>query len=91
MRELLPDNIALAERLESLPASARGNNIPQREIASIQTWTSAFATYVAVVAQVHPARVCDMLAYMRLVVCEAQKYKEGVDWMMYDSVCHQNH
>ena len=91
MRELLPDNIALAVRLEALPAATRGNNIPQREIASVKTWTCAFTTYIVIVAQAHPARVCDMLAYMRLIIREAQKYKEGVGWMTYDSVFRQNH
>ena len=67
MRELLPDNVALAERLEALPSTAASNHAPLREVASITSWTCAFATYIAVVAQAHPARVCDMLAYMRLI------------------------
>ena len=38
MRDLLPDNVALPERLEALPALARStDNIPQREIASVNT------------------------------------------------------
>ena len=70
MRELLPDNLALAERLEALPgpASQVGRNSDQREIGSLLTLLSCFATYVAIVAEVHPGRVRDMLAYMRLVV-----------------------
>ena len=77
MKELLPDNVTLAEQLEALPSTAASTNAPLREVASITSWTCAFATYIAVVAQVHPARVCDMLAYMRLILREAQKYKEG--------------
>ena len=91
MRDLLPDNVALPERLEALPALARStDNIPQREIASVNTWTCAFATYVAVVARAHPERVCDMLAYMRLIVREAQKHEGSLGWLTYDSVFRQN-
>ena len=31
-----------------------------------------------------------MLAYMRLILREAQKYKEGMGWLTYDSVFRQN-
>ena len=92
MRELLPDNMALSARLLGLPSSARQENYPQREVAGILPWTCAFTTYmyVAVVAQAHPERVKDMLAYMRLVVGAAQKFKEGRGWLTYDTVFRQN-
>ena len=90
MRELLPDNMALSARLLGLPSPARQENYPQREIAGILPWTCAFTTYVAVVAQAHPERVKDMLAYMRLVVGAAQKFKEGRGWLTYDTVFRQN-
>ena len=91
MRELLPDNLALIERLEALPVrmgqSARSPE--QREIASLHTWTSSFATYVAVLSQAHPARVVDMLAYMRLIIREAHKHG-GMGWLTYDAVFRRN-
>ena len=92
MRELLPDNLALPERLEALPgpASQVGRNSEQREIGSLLTWVSCFATYVAIVAEVHPGRVRDMLAYMHLVVREAHKHG-GQGWLTYDSVFRRNH
>ena len=90
MKELLPDNVTLAEQLEALPSTTASTNAPLREVASITSWTCAFATYIAVVAQAHPARVCDMLVYMRLILREAQKYKEGMGWLTYDSVFRQN-
>ena len=90
MHELLPDNIMLAERLEALPVSVRTSSIPQREIASVKTWTCSFATYIAIVAEAHPEKVRDMLAYMHLIVREAQKFSEGVGWLTYDSVFRQN-
>ena len=48
MRELLPDNLALADRL------------PQR--ISQPTRKGDWLTYIAVVSQVHPGHVVDMLA-----------------------------
>ena len=65
MWELLPDNLAHTERLEALPgpASQVGRNSEQREIGSLLTWVSCFATYVAIVAEVHPGRVKNMLAH----------------------------
>ncbi len=90
MRELLPDNVALAERLEALPTWVQPTKHPeQREVGSLLIWVSSFATYVAVVAQAHPDRVTDMLAYMRLIVREARKYG-GNGWLTYDTVFRRN-
>ena len=90
MRELLPDNIALAERLEALPAHTSYTRTPEtREIGALPTWISAFLTFVAVVAEAHPQRVKDMLAYMRLLTREAQKYG-GTGWLTYDQVFRRN-
>ena len=81
MRDLLPDNIALAERLEALPSHRTPASAPEtREVGALATWVTAFTTYVAIVAEVHPGRVKDMLAYMRLIVCEAQKFG-GTGWI----------
>ena len=72
MRELLPDNIALSERLAALPSGLAPAKPPgEREIGgekALFTWVSSFATYVAIVAEAHPGRVRDMLAYMRLII-----------------------
>jgi hypothetical protein len=90
MRDLLPDNIALAERLEALPTHRAPFKTPEtREVGALSTWVSAFCTYVAVVAAAHPGRVRDMLAYMRLIVREAQKYG-GSGWITYDQVFRRN-
>ena len=91
MRELLPDNLVLAERMETLPARVAPAKTPeQREVGSLLTWVSSFATYIAVVAQAHPDRVADMLAYMRLIIREARKYG-GNGWLTYDMVFWCNH
>ena len=93
MRELLPDNIALAERLATLPQGLTPPKPPsEREIGvdrALLTWVSSFATYIAIVAEAHPGRVGDMLAYMRLIIREAGKFG-GSGWLTYDSVYRRN-
>lgn len=37
-------------------------------------WVKAFSTYIAIIVEAHPERVRDMLAYMWLIVREAQKF-----------------
>ena len=49
------------------------------------TWVSSFSTYVAIVTEAHPARVKDMLAYMRIIVREASKFG-GNGWLTYDAI-----
>ena len=92
MRELLPDNMALADRLEALlqRIGQPTRNPEQREIGSLYTWTACFTTYIAVVSQAHPGRVVDMLAYMRLIIREAHRHG-GNGWLTYDAVfrCNQ--
>ena len=91
MRELLPDNIALAEMLDSLPTrSLSARDTETREITAFPTWVSAFASFLAVVAETHPHRVKDMCAYLRLLTREVQKYG-GKGWATYDSVFRKNH
>ena len=93
MRELLPDNIALAERLAILPTGLASQRPPGlQEIGgerALLTWVSSFATYVAILAGSHPGRVADMLAYMRLIVREASKFG-GMGWLTYDAVFRRN-
>ena len=90
MRELLP---ALAECLVALPQGLALPKPPgEREITgdkALMTWVSSFATYVAIIAEAHPARVGDMLAYMRLIVREASKFG-GNGWLTYDAVFRRN-
>ena len=93
MRELLPDNIALTERLSALPPGLAPPKPPgEREIGgdkALVTWISSFATYVAIVAEAHSGRVCDMLAYMRLIIREASKFG-GMGWLTYDAIFRRN-
>ena len=94
MRKLLPDNIALSERLTALPPGLAPPKPPgEREIGgdrALVTWVSSFATYVAIIAEAHPGRVCDMLVYMCLVMREASKFG-GTVWLTYDVLFRRNH
>ncbi len=91
MRELLPDNLALAEKLEAIPLHPGhlSRQPQQREIGSLLSWVSSFATYIAVMSAAHPSRVIDMLRYMRLVIREAHKHG-GNGWLTYDAVFRRN-
>ena len=70
MRELLPDNIPPAERMVTLPqqsllcsSGACPPQIVQREVASINLWTCAFATNVAILSVFHQSLVTSRIAY----------------------------
>ena len=70
MRELLPDNMNLAEQLEALLAclGQQAKPVEQREIESLITWVSS------IIAEGHPERAQDMLGYIRLITREAHKH-----------------
>lgn len=92
MRDLLPDNMALAEKLEALPVclGQTQKGAEQREVGSLLTWVTTFLTYVAVMYEVHPERVVDMLAYARLIIWEAHRHG-GNGWLTYDADFRCNH
>ena len=91
MRELLPDNIMLRRQLEIQDEFAPSPSQPKpplREVQSITSWVCCMVTYLAVLAKA--GRVtADHLAYVRLVVSEAAKYK-GDGWRAYDATFRQN-
>ena len=90
MCDLLPDNIALAECLEALPTHRSPSKAPESwEVSALPTLVSVFSTYVATVAAAHAEHTKDMLAYLRLLVREAQKYR-GSGWVTYDQVFRRN-
>ena len=88
MRELLADNIKMMAHLESLPAGSQAiqaSSSHQREVPNIQSWVCAFCSYIAIVAEVHPHRVRDLLAYMQNLMRDATRYR-GDGWCTYDYV-----
>ena len=57
----------------------------QREVPSLLTWVASFVTYVAIVAEKRPEKVKPLLAYMRLLIQEAQRHG-GKGWVNYDYI-----
>ena len=48
--------------------------LQQREVPSLLTWMASFVTYVAIVAEKWPEKIKPLLAYMRLLIREAQHH-----------------
>ena len=86
MRELLPDNVALCQHLESMHGhlpfhSLSGHTRPRfREISTPLSWINCFLTYLAVRTQDTATR--DQLMYSRLVLQEAARHG-GMGWIEY--------
>ena len=94
MKELLPDNIALLKNTECLQLPnqllpAPGTRPKLREVKSLLTWVSCFATYIAIMSESHPHMVRSLPVYLCLIVREAQKCG-GDGWTIYDQVFRQN-
>ena len=86
MLELLPDNVALAERLAALLQGLGPHKQPEQwGVGSLTTWVASFTTYIVIVAQVYPSPVRDMLAYMRIIIREASKFG-CYGWLTYVTV-----
>lgn len=91
MRELLPDNLTLRRTMEiqdEFSATPQTIKPPLREVQSLTSWVCCMATYFAVLAAAGELRP-DHLAYLRLIVHEATKYK-GDGWRAYDATFRQN-
>ena len=92
MKELLGDNIALLQQLESLnmvttlPALPGVMKPKLREITSLASWLYCFLAYAALRCPDQATR--DRLAYARLIVHEAQRHG-GQGWREYDRVFRQ--
>ena len=86
MADLLPDNIEMRRREEgsSLGEAMMAVGRRARQVTHLPTWVQCFTTYIAIVAGRHPSRVQDMLAYLRLIVREAQR-AGGDAWRQYDA------
>ena len=87
MRDLLGDNMALTQHLESihgyfplhiLPGASRPR---LREVTTLPQWIYCFLAYLAVKTTDPLTR--DQLAYVRLIVSQAQRHC-GQGWLEYD-------
>ena len=82
MRDLLPENIALLERLEALPSREHAlKELEVREIGTLTTWVSAFTTYLAIVAEVHPYRVKDECLHAHSHLGGTEIWRKWVDYL----------
>ena len=87
MRDLLSDNIALHDQLETIQGAYHISAIPNhtrpriREVPSLISWVFCFLAYVATRTTDQPTR--DMLSYCRLLIREALRHG-GAGWQEYD-------
>ena len=91
MRELLSDNLMLRRQMEiqdEFSSSPHTVKPPLREVQSVTSWVCCMASYLAVLASADQLKP-EHLAYLRLVVTEATKYK-GEGWRTYDATFRQN-
>ena len=86
MRDLLMDNITLLQQLEVFGghqplAAVPGMTRPRLcDVTTLPTWIHCFLAYVAL--RTRDPRTCDMLAYARLLIREAQRHP-GNGWLDY--------
>ena len=93
LRELLPDNMRLKERLDTihplrglLPEGAM-QRARLREVKDLEAWAYCFITYIAILTP--DSRTRDLLTYARLIMREARR-AGGNGWLSYDSTFRQN-
>ena len=80
----MPDN----KKLQQLADKESRHNSRQRQprrVASLMTWVQCFMTYAAVVAKAHPHRMRDLIAYLHMIVREAQQHG-GDAWRSYNAL-----
>lgn len=87
MRDLLSDNVALHEQLESIQGPLISAVTPAglrprvREVPSLISWVFCYLAYVAVRTNDEPTR--DLITYCRLIIREALRHG-GQGWQEYD-------
>ena len=86
--------MALLKNVESLlpPGQLLPNSTARpkfREIKSLLTWVPCFATYIAIISEKHSQMVRPLLAYLCLIIREAQR-NGGDGWAIYDKIFRQN-
>ena len=89
MRELLPDNVALLQRLQetNLPGQLPPANPSRlRDIRDPLYWASCFMAFVA--AKVNCTETRELMAYGKIIVSLAQQHG-GVGWATYDTMFRQ--
>ena len=82
LAELLPDNMEL-QRLADTESRHGSGQWQPRWVNSLITWVQCFVTYATMVAEAHPHRMRNLMAYLRMIVRQAQRHG-GDGWRSYD-------
>ena len=75
MADLLCDNLEAERRCSSHAGASPQQNSPKplrQEVPDILSWAMYFAVYVAIVAESHPDRVKQLMAYQVMILREAR-------------------
>ncbi len=59
------------------------NYAPKKKIRDIQSWTTAFTTYMKLIIEKFPGRAKDLIAYLDLIRYAAS-YHHSLGWLLYD-------
>ena len=88
--ELLPDNLELLRRLQAsaVTDTNEAGHRHLRQVPSLGMWVQCFAIYAAIVLWATPSHALNLMAYLQLVVHEAQ-YHSGMGWLLYDTCFRQ--
>ena len=83
-RDLLPDNVALKQRVidTGILGSSANPSLRLREINDVETWLHCFLAFVA--AKVNCKETRDLMAYGQIVLMLARKHG-GMGWKSYDT------
>ena len=79
LSELRPARLGASEPtlLELFSGDQTKRSRAKKAITMIEDWALCFNTYIAVVAQKHPNKVADLLAYSSLIVKASKDYKDN--------------
>ena len=84
LKELLPDNVALLQRLQETNTAGQTAGVPSRlrDIRDPLTWVACFLAFVA--AKVEHRETRELMAYGQIILLLARKHG-GLGWTVYDS------
>ena len=88
LRELLPDNVSLLEKLEGLPVAPGSTRPRLREVSSLLTWCICMLKLIALQAE-NADKARQICGYACLVIQEARKHG-GDGWCAYDQLFRQH-
>ena len=90
MAELLRDNIEAERRRGSSADTARGASKGKwREVPDLLSWVQCFGAYICVVANQHPKKLKELVAYQNTLIREARRCG-GAGWQGYYNMFRQH-